>query len=132
VEAADDVPKAAVDPNRMTQVFLNLVMNAVRYTPSGGTVTIRISREPNSAGMLAVVVEDTGTGIAAEHLPYIFDRFYRADEDRSRGGGGMGLGLAIAKAFVLAHGGTIEAESEIGRGTRMMIRLPPHPRPVRS
>jgi len=124
VEAAVEVlPAAAIDPNRMTQVFLNLVMNAVRHTPSGGTVTIRSSADPSS-GMLYVAVEDTGTGIAPEHLPFIFDRFYRADEDRSRSGGGMGLGLAIAKAFVQAHGGTIEADSELGRGTRMIVSVP--------
>ena len=123
VEAADALPAAEVDPNRMTQVFLNLVMNALRHTPSGGTVAIRISAD-RPAGMLVVAVEDTGTGIAPEHLPFIFDRFYRADADRSRSGGGMGLGLAIAKAFVLAHGGTIEAESELGRGTRMIVSVP--------
>ena len=71
-----------------------------------------------------MTVADTGTGIAPEHLPFVFDRFYRADADRSRAGGGMGLGLAIAKAFVLAHGGTIVAESELGAGTRMIVRLP--------
>jgi Signal transduction histidine kinase len=127
VDAAPDLPDAHVDPHRMTQVFLNIVMNAVRHSPDGGTITIALQGEPAAGGasrMLRATIADEGPGIDPEHLPHIFDRFYRAGDDRSRGTGGMGLGLSIAKAFVQAHGGTIEAESELGAGTRFIVRVP--------
>jgi len=132
LEAAPELPDADVDPHRMTQVFLNIIMNAVRHSPDGGTVTIDVRAEfsvgdgdfRGNGAMLRVAIADEGPGIAPEHLPHIFDRFYRADDDRSRGTGGMGLGLSIAKAFVQAHGGTIEAESELGHGTRFIVRVP--------
>jgi two-component system sensor histidine kinase BaeS len=132
LEAAPELPDADVDPHRMTQVFLNIIMNAVRHSPDGGTVTVDVRAESSVGGgdsrgngaMLRVAIADEGPGIAPEHLPHIFDRFYRADDDRSRGTGGMGLGLSIAKAFVQAHGGTIEAESELGHGTRFIVRVP--------
>lgn len=122
-----DTPEISIDPNRTTQVFLNLVVNAVKYTPEGGTVTITVEDEPVSAAgapMLKVTVSDTGEGIRPEHLPYIFDRFYRTDEARSRNSGGMGLGLAIAREYVVAQGGTIEAASVPGGGTSFTVRLP--------
>ena len=129
--AAPDLPEADVDPHRMTQVFLNIIMNAVRHSPEGGAVTVDMRAEPpgesgagGDAAMLRVTVADEGPGIAPEHLPHIFDRFWRADDDRSRGTGGMGLGLSIAKAFVLAHGGTIEAASNAGAGARFIVRVP--------
>lgn len=132
LEAAPDLPDADADPHRMTQVFLNLIMNDVRHSPDGGAVTVDVRAEsPGDGGrpgegapMLRVTVSDEGPGIAPEHLPHIFDRFWRAESDRSRGTGGMGLGLAIAKAFVRAHGGTIEAESGPGRGARFIVRVP--------
>jgi two-component system sensor histidine kinase BaeS len=111
----------------MTQVFLNIVMNAVRHSPDGGTIIIALQGEPAAGGasrMLRAKIADEGPGIDPEHLPHIFDRFYRAGDDRSRDTGGMGLGLSIAKAFVQAHGGTIEAESEHGAGTRFIVRVP--------
>jgi two-component system sensor histidine kinase BaeS len=115
----------------MTQVFLNVIMNAVRHSPDGGTVTVAVRAEPSGEGggrgesaMLRVTVADDGPGIAPEHLTHIFDRFYRAGDDRSRGTGGMGLGLSIAKAYVQSHGGTIEAESEPGSGARFIVRVP--------
>lgn len=117
----------AIDSNRMTQVFLNLLANAIRYTPIGGKVTLTVrdtqgdSKEP---AQLVIKIADTGTGIEPEHLPFIFNRFYRTDQARTRNAGGMGLGLAIAREFVLAHHGTIEAESVAGQGTTMIIRLP--------
>lgn len=115
------------DSHRLTQVFLNLIVNAVRYTPSGGQVHITVEEEPaKNAGsnMLRVSIADTGVGIEPEHLPFLFNRFYRTDEARTRNQGGMGLGLAIAKQFVLAHNGTIEVESIPGQGTTFIIRLP--------
>jgi two-component system sensor histidine kinase BaeS len=120
----------------MTQVFLNIIMNAVRHSPDGGAVTVSVRAETAGAGagttapaggesaMLRVTVADDGPGIAPEHLTRIFDRFYRAGDDRSRGTGGMGLGLSIAKAYVQSHGGTIEAESEPGSGARFIVRVP--------
>jgi two-component system sensor histidine kinase BaeS len=120
-------PEIHIDPNRMTQVFLNLIFNAVRYTPPGGSVTITVKYDlvqTGSPDLLRITVADTGSGIAAEHLPYIFNRFYRTDEARTRNSGGMGLGLAIAKEFVLAHNGTIEVESLPDQGTTFVIQLP--------
>ncbi|MDF2724545.1 MAG: Sensory transduction histidine kinase, partial [Paenibacillus sp.] len=111
-----------VDAHRMTQVAINLIMNAVRYTPEGGHVEVRV--EDAADGRLRITVADNGPGIAAQHLPYVFNRFYRADEARSRNSGGMGLGLAIAKEFVVAHSGTIEVKSAQGAGTAFIVTLP--------
>ncbi|ADG06620.1 sensor histidine kinase [Kyrpidia tusciae] len=120
LEASDSIP-VYVDPHRMTQVIVNLVGNALRYTPTGGTIRI-VVRQEGSEAILAV--SDTGPGIRPEHLPHIFDRFFRSDEARSREEGGTGLGLAIAKEFVEAHGGRIGAESRPGEGTTFTVRLP--------
>lgn len=117
----------AVDPNRITQVFLNLLVNALRYTPPGGSIRVDIAREAQpdaEPDLLRVSVTDTGIGIEPEHLPHLFDRFYRSDQARTRSRGGTGLGLAIAKEFVVAHGGTIDVDSEPGRGTTFVVRLP--------
>jgi two-component system sensor histidine kinase BaeS len=103
---------------RLRQVVGNLVSNAIRHTPPGGSVTV-------GANGTAITVRDTGSGIAAADQPKVFDRFWRADESRSRATGGSGLGLAIARQLTEAHGGTIEVESEPGRGTLFTIRLPP-------
>jgi two-component system sensor histidine kinase BaeS len=113
------------DPQRMTQIFYNLIGNAIRYTPAGGQVAIRLEEQkaaPQSE--LVIIVADTGVGIAAEHVPFVFERFYRAADDRSRQSGGAGLGLAIAKQFAEAHGGRIEVASEPGRGTEFRVTLP--------
>jgi len=120
---------ALVDPHRITQVLLNLLVNAVRYTPPGGTVHVSVAMEPamrqgEPGPQARIAIADTGPGIAPEHLPHLFDRFYRTDEARSRDRGGMGLGLAIAKEFVLAHGGTIDVESRPGKGTTFIVTLP--------
>ncbi|MBT2292819.1 HAMP domain-containing protein [Paenibacillus albidus] len=112
----------SVDPSRIKQVLFNLLTNAIRYTPSQGTVQIRLLND--SQHSLKIVVQDSGIGIAPEHIPHLFDRFYRADEARTRDGGGTGLGLAIAKQFVLSHQGTIEVESSLDQGTRFIIQLP--------
>jgi heavy metal sensor kinase len=114
------------DPERIRQLLANLLDNAVRYTPPvpGGTVTVAVHRSGSDA---QVVVEDTGVGIAPEHLPRIFDRFYRVDPARSRATGGTGLGLAIVKHVAQAHGGRVTAESEVGRGSRFVVTLPAEP-----
>jgi signal transduction histidine kinase len=121
LQDAPATPPVNVDEVRLTQVLSNLVSNALRYTPKGGQVTL--SAEPD-AGNVTLTVADTGPGIAAAHLPYIFNRFYRADASRSTETGESGLGLAIVKALVEAHGGTIEARSDLGHGTTFAIHLP--------
>ncbi len=115
------LPLVQADGDRITQVLLNLLDNARRHTPAGGTITI--GAEPNERG-LTVWVSDTGTGIDAADLPYIFERFYRADRSRTGATGGSGLGLSIVKAIITAHGGTIRAQSEPGMGTRVLFTLP--------
>jgi signal transduction histidine kinase len=110
------------DPDRLGQVLDNLVANAIRFTPRGGTITLGAQK---IATGVRLVVEDTGTGIAAGDLPYIFDRFWKAEHARSRHeGAGSGLGLAIARQLVQAHGGSITAESKPGQGTKFTIELP--------
>ena len=109
-----------VDPERVGQVLRNLLNNALAHTPEGGTITVTA----RTAGeQVAVTVHDTGTGIAPEHLPHVFDRFYRADQSR-RKTGGAGLGLAIVKQLVIAIGGTITAESAPGQGSTFTFTLP--------
>lgn len=111
------------DPVRLRQLFLNLLTNAIKYTSRGGTVTVALERRGEFA---ALAVHDTGVGIAAADLPYIFDRFWRADRARSRGAerGGFGLGLAIAQWITHAHGGTITVASRLGRGSTFTVTIP--------
>lgn len=118
-----DAQSAAVeaDPDRMQQVLLILIDNAIKHTPRGGRVDLDVRRHGQSA---EVTVADTGTGIAPEHLPRIFDRFYRADKARARAQGGTGLGLAIAKMLVEAHGGQLQLVSTLGVGTQVTVSLP--------
>jgi signal transduction histidine kinase len=117
----DNLPLVDVDPERVGQILRNLLNNAVAHTPEGGQVTVTAS----SAGpQVRVTVRDTGSGIAPEHLPYVFDRFYRADRSRSRQTGGAGLGLAIVKQLVAAHGGEVFVESAPGQGTAFSFTLP--------
>lgn len=111
----------AIDPARIKQVLVNLLSNALRYTPMQGEISLQLTEEPTQ---FIIKLTDTGKGIAAEHLPYLFDRFYRAEEDRSRDQGGTGLGLAIAKEFVEAHGGKISVQSQLNHGTTFLIQLP--------
>ncbi len=120
-EVPDDLPPVFADPERVYQVLFNLLDNAVRFTPSGGRITVTASRHN---GSVDVAVADTGPGIGAEHLPRLFERFYRVDEARSRDDGGTGIGLAIARSVVEAHGGRIWAESEPGRGSTFTFELP--------
>lgn len=110
-----------VDPDALRQVLSNLFDNALRYTPEGGRITVKLASE---AGGVQLTVADSGSGIAHEHLPRIFERFYRADPGRSREEGGTGLGLAIVKHLVEAHGGTVNAESQLGRGTVISAWFP--------
>lgn len=115
-------PPILGDAQRLRQVLVNLVTNALRHTPAGGQVIIRA--EPASGGGLALHVEDTGMGIDPADLPHIFDRFYRADRSRSRQTGGTGLGLAICKTLIELHGGRIAAVSQPGQGSRFTVWLP--------
>lgn len=120
MDAAVDLPVVDVDTERMAQVLGNLISNALRYTPSGGTITLAAQR---CGDEVCLRVQDTGSGIAPEDLPYIFDRFYRVDSAREQTGS-SGLGLAIAKGIVEAHGGHITADSTLGQGTTFTIMLP--------
>jgi signal transduction histidine kinase len=118
------------DPDRIKQLLLNLVDNALRHTPAGGAVTLDLSRGEREA---IIRVRDTGAGIAPEHLPHIFERFYRIDSARSREAGGTGLGLAISREIAEAHGGRIEVESAVGAGATFIVILPaaaPAPSPT--
>jgi len=148
---APQLPIIPADADRLRQVLHNLLSNALRYTPDGGQVIVSVRLasgaeemslqakgrgaeeqrgngdsplHPRSSAPLLVSVADTGPGIPAGDLPYVFDRFYRADKSRSRAGGGSGLGLAIARSIVEAHGGRIRAESRPGEGTSIAFTLP--------
>lgn len=110
-----------MDGAKMRQVVENLLSNALRYTDPGGSVTVSMRGAEKE---ITICVADTGIGIAAKDLPYIFERFYRTDVSRARTSGGIGIGLAIVKAIVEAHGGTIEVESEPGKGSRFTVRIP--------
>ena len=121
VDAAETLPELELDPTRIAQAVGNLLDNAVTHTPEGGVVMVSAH---GSADAVEVQVADTGQGIAPEDLPRVFDRFYRTDPSRSRSTGGTGLGLTIARRLVEAHGGSIEAESVVGQGSRFTIRMP--------
>jgi signal transduction histidine kinase len=125
-----DVPPdlaAEADPERIHQVLFNLVDNAVRFTPPGGEITVTGRLRD---GRVQIRVADTGVGIAAEHLPRVFERFYRVDASRSRDDGGTGIGLAIARSIVEGHGGRIVAESDPGQGSVFTFDLPAAARAV--
>ncbi|HEY3196695.1 MAG TPA: ATP-binding protein [Nitrospirales bacterium] len=109
------------DEGWLRHLLINLLDNALRHTPAGGTVTVQIGQKGTIA---EIAVKDTGTGIAPVHLPHIFERFYRADSARARDSGGTGLGLAIVKEIAEAHHGTIHVESELGKGSVFTLRLP--------
>jgi signal transduction histidine kinase len=115
------LPCVYADPKRTGQIIRNLLSNAVKYTPSGGSITVTAAAHLNH---IEVRVSDTGNGIAAEHIPYIFERFYRVDPSRSRDTGGAGLGLAIVKQLVEAQNGQIKLHSEVGKGTTFTFTLP--------
>jgi signal transduction histidine kinase len=119
VDADPALPEIEVDPERMAQVLNNLVSNALRHTPKGGRVTLSAVQQN---GDILLSVTDTGSGISAEELPYIFNRFYRGDQARQQNGE-SGLGLAIARSIVRAHGGTISVDSTVDVGTTFTITL---------
>lgn len=123
IEVAPGVPEIPGDPDRIAQVLLNLVDNALKYTPHGGSVTVSAA---DSGPHVSVSVADTGVGMPKSDLPRIFERFYRVDKARTRTTGGTGLGLSIVKHIVDAHGGTIGVESELGQGTTFTFLLPKH------
>ncbi len=122
VEAGPHTPLALADPDRIEQVLVNLLDNAVKYSRPGGVITVRVDGRPQ--GVAQVQVQDQGIGIPAAELPRIGERFYRADKARTRAEGGSGLGLAIARALVEAHGGRLWLESEEGQGTTVTFTLP--------
>lgn len=115
------IPPIEADADRIEQVLTNLVDNALRHTPDGGTITVRLRALGDE---VLVEVEDTGVGIPMEDLPFVFERFYKIDKARTRGKTGTGLGLAIVKNIIEAHGGMITAKSQVGKGTTFSIVLP--------
>lgn len=112
---------ADVDPDRMIQVLSNLISNAIKYTQENGKIEVGLHSSPDET---VLYCSDDGIGISENDLPYVFHRFFRADKSRSRESGGLGVGLSIAKALAEAHGGTIEAVSELGKGSKFYVRLP--------
>jgi signal transduction histidine kinase len=122
VNISESAAAIQADQARLTQCLQNLLNNAIMHTPPNGSITIQAEQTP---GELRLQITDTGSGIAPEHLPHIFNRFYRADPARSRETGGTGLGLSITHALIKAHGGEITATSEgAGKGSQFTIRLP--------
>jgi PAS domain S-box-containing protein len=122
VAEIEPVPRLLVDANRLRQVVWNLLSNAIKFTPAGGEVSVRISQEDVWA---RIVVSDTGQGIAADQLPYVFNRFWQADAAPTRTVGGLGLGLAIVRHLVEAHAGTVTADSQgVGQGASFTVSLP--------
>ena len=109
------------DKVKLRQLFINILENAVRYTPTGGNISVSLVRKESNT---LTAISDTGIGIPSEHLPHIFERFYRVDKARSRADGGVGLGMAIAKYIADSHGGKIEVESQLGKGTTFYITIP--------
>ena len=118
------LPQVNIDAQRIEQVLRNLLGNALRYTPEGGVVSVECSVSSGPSSSVTVRVRDSGSGVPAEDLPHVFERFWRGDKSRARHGGGAGLGLAIAKQLVAAHGGTIGVESERGQGATFWFTLP--------
>ncbi|MEW6716133.1 MAG: ATP-binding protein [Chloroflexota bacterium] len=121
VQLPPDLPLVDADPERVGQILRNLLINAITHTPPGGEI-LTLAQAQDSE--VVVNVKDTGVGIEPEHLPFIFERFYRADKSRTRQTGGAGLGLAIVKQLIQAHGGHIEVQSELHKGTTFTFTLP--------
>ncbi len=126
VDGPWELPPVEADIGMIERVLTNLIENALRFTPSGGRVTVRLAA---AAAGIRVTVADTGAGIEPQDLPHVFERFYRADKSRGRSGGGAGLGLAIARQIVELHGGTLAVESAPGQGAAFTFDLPSCPSP---
>lgn len=132
IDLPEELPSADIDEQRISQAINNLLSNALRHTEAGGRIVVAArqdgvvasSKARKTSPLLTVSVEDTGTGIPAEELPYIFERFYRLDKSRSRASGGSGIGLAIVKQLVEAHGGKVWAESTLGKGSKFYFTVP--------
>jgi two-component system, OmpR family, phosphate regulon sensor histidine kinase PhoR len=122
IECETDLPRIIADPPRLEQVIVNLIHNAIKFTPAGGTIQVTARSKD---GNILIIVKDSGVGIHGTDLPRIFERFYKSD--RARSGGGAGLGLAIARHMIESHGGKIWAESSPGQGSTFFIRLPQAP-----
>jgi signal transduction histidine kinase len=118
---SQSVPPILGDAQWIKQALINLLDNALHYTPFGGFVTIRLEAVGDE---VAVAVEDTGHGIEPEHLPHLFERFYRTDWARAKDAGGTGLGLPIVKEIAEAHGGTVSVTSQVEKGSVFILRLP--------
>lgn len=118
------LPPLLADEDKVDQILANITSNAIKFSPNGGKITIQVTPDD---GFIRFDVTDEGIGIPKEHLPYIFDRFYRVDQRDSRETGGTGIGLYLVKHLVEAHGGSISVESETGKGTRFTVRLPLKP-----
>jgi signal transduction histidine kinase len=121
-ESADGLPIVNIDRDRIRQVLHNLLENALRYTPSGGS--IKVEARQAEVGRVQVAVSDSGSGINPSDLPYVFDHFYKADKSRQRGYGGAGIGLALVRKYVELHGGKVWVESEVGKGSTFYFALP--------
>ena len=121
LDAPDDLPPLQVDEGRLQEIVYNLLDNAVKYSQPGGRISVRAERRGE---MISLSVSDDGVGIPGKDLPRIFERFYRSDKARHRELGGTGLGLSIVKHIAQLHGGRVEAESEVGRGTTVRVHLP--------
>ncbi len=125
---APETRAVLADPDRLQQVLINVIENAIKYTHAGGRVAVRVApADARHAGMVEIAVEDTGIGIPAEDIPRLTERFFRVDKARSRQLGGTGLGLAIVKHIVQAHGGTLSIDSTLGHGTTVHVLLPVAP-----
>ncbi len=116
-----DPVEVEADPSRLKQVVVNLLDNAIKYTPEGGKVTITVAQRDGHA---VLEVADSGLGISANDLPHVFERFYRADKARSRQMGGTGLGLSIVRSICMAHSGRVTVSSSEGRGSLFRVELP--------
>lgn len=128
LESPSNLPEIKIDSRRMEQIISNLLSNAIRHTPAGGKITVSLMmqnvRSHDQDNHLIISVADTGEGIPSEHLPHLFERFYRVENSRSRSEGGAGLGLAIVKQMVEAHGGQVWVESQSGKGSTFSFKLP--------
>ena len=120
-----ELPNVSIDVDRINQVVYNILNNAIRYINRGDTISLATERAVKEGKEYVVVsIADTGNGISPEDLPHIFQYFYRGEKSRSRKSGGSGIGLALAKQFVVSHGGLLEVESEVGKGTTFYMYLP--------